>query len=256
MIFVGTSGYSYKDWYGKFYPLQLKKEEELSFYSKEFNFLELNYSFYRIPNPRNLEKMETLVPDSFKFALKLYRSFTHEQKFEQTFLDSLHGFSAKLSILLAQFPFSFKCTNDNRDYLLRLRDYFSPYDLSFEFRHDSWTQKEALVFIKKENLGWVAVDEPILKGLMPPIVLNSGKNGYVRFHGRNQRKWWNNDASHERYTYEYTKEELSEWLPRFNYLSNNFENTYVACNNHYNAGAVRSAKLIKELLEKDRLLVM
>ena len=254
MIYIGTSGYSYQDWQNVFYPENLKKEKQLEYYSKEFNFLELNYSFYRIPKATNLANMEKSVPDAFRFALKLHQNFTHERQFEPDFLQALTGFSGKLAVLLAQFPYSFKFNPDNQDYLLRLRDYFSGYPLVYEFRHNSWIELPALEFLKNEDLGLAAVDEPVLKGLLPPVVLNVGAAGYVRFHGRNQAKWWQNEAAHERYTYEYNKDELFEWLPRLKFLAKHFKKTYVAFNNHYNAGAVRSAKLLKELLQNDQML--
>jgi len=254
MLYLGTSGYSYQDWQNIFYPENLRKEKQLEYYSQEFNFVELNYSFYRIPSAVNLANMEKKVPYDFKFALKLHQSFTHERQFEESFLKALTGFSGKLAILLAQFPYSFKSNTANQDYLLRLRDYFTGYPLVFEFRHNSWIELSALDFLTKEDLGLVAVDEPVLKGLLPPVVLRAGAAGYIRFHGRNQAKWWQNEAAHERYTYEYNQDELFEWLPRLKYLAEHFKDTYVAFNNHYNAGAVRSARLLKELLKNDQML--
>ncbi|HHY18287.1 MAG TPA: DUF72 domain-containing protein [Firmicutes bacterium] len=256
MIYIGTSGYSYKDWTGKFYPQDLKKDDELIFYSNEFSFVEINYTFYRIPFAGNLANMAKKVPDNFKFALKLHQSFTHQREYDDSFREALKGCSEKFSVLLAQFPYSFKLTSENKDYLLRLREHFWGFSLSFEFRHDSWATLEAIEFIKKENLSFVAVDEPFLKGLLPPIVLASSSIGYARFHGRNKRKWWDNNASYERYTYEYSIDELNEWLPRLKFLASRCEKTYIAFNNHYNAGAVRAARLFKELLKKEGLLTI
>lgn len=254
VIYIGTSGYSYKDWNGKFYPKSLKSIDQLSFYSKEFNFLELNYTFYRIPEAKNLEKMALTVPDDFKFALKLHQSFTHEKTLDSSFVQALPGMNEKLVLLLAQFPYSFKCNDESKSYLLRLRDFFPKYQLTFEFRHNSWAKLEALDFVRDEDLNITSVDEPVLSGLLPPIVLDSGTVGYVRFHGRNHSKWWNNKASHERYTYEYSTDELGEWLPRLEYLETSFRESYVAFNNHYSAGAVRSARLLKELLKNNKIL--
>jgi uncharacterized protein YecE (DUF72 family) len=255
MLYLGTSGYSYKDWQGTYYPNDLKKGGELIYYSQEFNFLELNYTFYRIPTATNLANMEKKVPDDFQFAVKLHQSFTHDREYEPHFREALQGFQSKLIALLAQFPYSFKNTPENQDYLIRLRDHFIGYNVVYEFRHDSWANLESLEFIKKENLNIAAVDEPVLKGLLPPMVLNTGTIGYVRFHGRNSSKWWQGEAAHERYTYEYSPKELAEWLPRLEFLNKSFKKTYVAFNNHYNAGAVRSARMLRELLENDRLLV-
>ena len=62
MIYIGTSGYSYKDWTGNFYPKAMKSADQVKFYSQEFNFLEVNYTFYRVPEARSLEGMEKTFP--------------------------------------------------------------------------------------------------------------------------------------------------------------------------------------------------
>jgi uncharacterized protein YecE (DUF72 family) len=77
-ILIGTSGYSYKDWVGPFYPKGTDTSDYLSFYSKEFCFVELNFSYYKQPESFMLERMLKKVPTDFHFAIKAHRSITHE----------------------------------------------------------------------------------------------------------------------------------------------------------------------------------
>ena len=123
MIYIGTSGYSYKDWTGSFYPKAMKSADQLKFYSQEFNFLEVNYTFYRVPEARSLEGMAKNVPDDFKFALKLHQTFTHDTGFNKDFRKALPALGDKLVLLLAQFPYSFKFTDESKDHILRLAEF-------------------------------------------------------------------------------------------------------------------------------------
>ena len=77
-IFVGTSGYSYSDWVGPFYPEGTKQRDFLDVYTKAFRMVELNFSYYRQPEPSMLDRMIEVSPDGFLFAIKAYKSITHE----------------------------------------------------------------------------------------------------------------------------------------------------------------------------------
>jgi len=98
------------------------------------------------------------------------------------------------------------------------------------------------------NAAFACVDEPALRGLMPPIALATSNIGYVRFHGRNSEKWYSGD-SRERYDYFYTENELKEWLPRINDLSKIQKNVYFF-NNHSQAQAIKNARMMIRLLEQ------
>ena len=92
------------------------------------------------------------------------------------------------------------------------------------------------------------MDEPHLRGLVPPIAVATAPVAYVRFHGRNAKKWWHHDEAFERYSYEYKPEELEEWVPKIEKLEVAADNTFVFTNNHYNGAAVRTAEQLKGML--------
>ena len=126
-IYIGTSGYSYADWNGIFYPEGLKKTEELQFYSTHFNTVEINFTYYAIPNPRILDRMAARVQDDFSFAVKVHRSMTHTRDCSRddyrSYVEALEPLieSGKLGPLLMQFPWGFKFSQPNMGYLKSLK---------------------------------------------------------------------------------------------------------------------------------------
>jgi len=253
-IHVGTSGYSYDDWKGNWYPKSIASSKMLEFYAKRFPCVELNFSYYRIPTRKTTESMVRKTSDEFLFTLKAHQSFTHEREpGEEEFTAFRDGTaplaeSGKLGALLLQFPFSFKESPENRDYLLRLRDRFQPWPQVVEFRHRSWYAQEVFDLLKREEISLCCVDEPNLPGLLPRLAMATGPVGYVRFHGRNSAKWWKHEEAEERYDYNYTQNELSDWIPKIKDLANKATTTFVFFNNHVNGQAPSNAELLMALL--------
>jgi uncharacterized protein YecE (DUF72 family) len=195
-ILVGTSGYSFADWVGPFYPPGTPSGDFLGFYARHFNVVEVNSTYYGIPHPRVIEKMEKKTPDHFKFVVKLNQAMTHEGGKERAlyreFLAVLEPLKqvGKYDGLLAQFPWGFRRTAAALDHLKFLREMLPEEPLWVEFRNDSWVEPSVVPFLREQSLGYCAVDEPDLRGLMPRDVALTTDQGYVRFHGRNARNWW------------------------------------------------------------------
>ena len=258
MIRVGTSGFHYADWYGVFYPPDLDRQEMLTYYARHFDLVELDYTYYQMPNARSLAAMAAKTPPGFLFALKLYREFTHRPDLTGRELDRLAGEfkealaplreAGKLACLLAQFPWRFRPKAENTEYLAVLREVLADLPLVIEFRTADWVRKEIFDFLTDFNLGFCVVDEPRLPGLLPPVVRATSDLGYVRFHGRNAAKWWQHNAAGERYDYLYSEEELAEWVPRLRELERQTSSTFVFMNNCHAGHAVRNALLLKTML--------
>src|SRR5437660_12606963 len=258
MIYIGTSGYSYQDWKGPYYPENIKDNEMLPFYAKDFNATERNYTYYRMPAARTLAAMASKVPEGFVFTIKAPKELTHQSEEEGG--RSLENFTmfrqalqplvdeGKFGAVLAQFPNSFKPTPENRDYLSVFRDRMGDLPVVVEFRNAAWVTDETMELLRENNLGYCCVDEPHLKGLIPPIAVATAPIAYVRFHGRNAQKWWRHDEAYERYSYSYKPEELQEWVPKIEKLENTAKETFVFTNNHYQGQAVQTANQLKELL--------
>ncbi len=252
MIRIGTSGYSFENWKGHFYPEDIKKNEMLDFYVKHFDTVEINYTYYRIPEAHTFERMVERTPDNFEFAVKTHRTMTHErQNNEASFAAFKEGIQPlidanKLNGVLAQFPWAFKNTQANRLYLTKFKEQMTDYPLVVEFRHDSWILDAVFDWFSKLDISYCCVDEPRLKGLVPPVAVATNDLGYVRFHGRNEETWWGGDAS-ERYDYSYTQQELFEWLPKIKEVEKSTQKTVVFFNNCHNGQAANNAQLMLDL---------
>ncbi|HHV06862.1 MAG TPA: DUF72 domain-containing protein [Firmicutes bacterium] len=253
MILIATSGYYYNDWNGTFYPSGLPANRRLEFYADEFPFAEINATYYRQPAPSMFERMLTATPDDFRFVVKAYKGLTHERQDSSEFLTYLTGLrplveAGRLICVLAQFPYSFHNTKENRDYIECLRDRLAGLPVAVEFRNRNWFQSGTFELLSRHGLAYVAVDAPRLKGLIPPLAHATTNFSYVRFHGRNAHKWYQHEHSYQRYDYTYDKKELQEWVPKLKALEEATGTVYVTFNNHYQGKAVLAARDLAELL--------
>lgn len=256
-VLVGTSGFSYDDWKGHFYPEGIKKGDMLAYYAERFAAVEVNSTFYVIPGAASFESMARRTPEGFDFTIKAYKELTHNPDadpavFEQ-FAAALTPLkdAGKLGCVLAQYPWSFKKTAANMDKLRRLSDSFGDIPVVVEFRNSGWVGEDTLGLLKESRLGFCCVDEPRLKGLMPRAAVVTSPVGYVRFHGRNAAKWWQHEHAWERYDYLYSREELAEWLPQVEFVSSTAEKTYLFFNNHYKGQAAQNAAMFAEMLGEE-----
>jgi uncharacterized protein YecE (DUF72 family) len=195
-IIVGTSGYSFADWVGPFYPPGTRSADFLAYYAQRFDAVEVNSTFYGIPRPRVMELMEKKTPPGFRFVVKLNQDMTHRNSADpalyRDFLAVLEPLKRadKYDGLLAQFPWGFKRTDENRRHLDAMRDLLPGEPLFVEFRHDSWLTRDLEPALRERRIGFCAVDEPALDHLLPPITMLTAEDAYVRFHGRNRQNWW------------------------------------------------------------------
>ena len=259
MVYIGTSGYSYDDWVGPFYPSGMDKRDFLGFYAERFPAVEVNFTFYRIPTQRTLAAMSQKTGSDFKFVVKANQDMTHsavrhEEVFRQ-FAEALTPLidQGKFACLLAQFPHRFKPTRDTVAYLRHFREQLSDLPIVIEFRNRQWITEKAFDFLREEGLGFCCVDQPQYESLVPPIAEATSDIGYIRFHGRNYEKWWEHQEAWERYDYLYSREELSEWVGKTKQLAAETDQLYVFFNNHYAAQAVQNADLFRELLQAENI---
>jgi uncharacterized protein YecE (DUF72 family) len=154
---VGTSGYSYKEWKGSFYPEKLPDREMLKFYAEQFGTVEINYSFYRMPKESLLQQWAKIVPEGFRFSLKANQKITHIQRLrncEETLKRFLEIASVlqegdHLGPILVQLPPNFKFDKALLEDFLALRP--RAFALAFEARHASWYTEETYELLKKNN---------------------------------------------------------------------------------------------------------
>lgn len=255
-IRVGTSGFSYAEWKGPFYPKGLPPQGMLLYYARHFPAVELNATFYRIPSPRNMESLVNRAGPGFEFAVKAHQDITHSREglanALPAFRDAIRPLAeaGALACVLVQFPYSFRHTPANREHILRIKEGLPETPLVVEFRHRSWLQDPVFDLLRREALGFCCVDEPRLPGLLPPRAIATAPIGYVRFHGRNAAKWWHHGEAWERYDYLYSEAELRDWIPRIRGLAGITRQSYIFFNNHAGGQAVTNAQMLTRLLSE------
>ncbi len=221
-IRVGTSGYSFADWFGIVYPQGARQGDLLASYARLFDTVEINVTYYRVPGPQMFAGMLRKVPADFTFVLKLPKEMTHEREKLDEVVTPFSKAAAplidagQLGGLLAQFPWAFKPSLASMDHLRRLSDALAGIKapVNVEFRHASWYAEETYRALRELGLGFVNVDLPALPGLPPPTNVLTSDVAYYRLHGRNLKTWWARGEEGERYDYLYETGELEDWALR------------------------------------------
>lgn len=257
----GPSGWSYPDWEGPVYPAGAGRAfERLAFIAGQFDFVEVNTTFYRIPAVRlaaGWVQKTAGFPD-FRFWIKAYRGFSHAgltppENEVKLFLEALQPLneSGKLAGILLQFPYSFHCRRPQVDYLAALGDLFAGYRLALEFRHASWNRPE--LFEMLNGRGWVFcnIDQPQISANLPLTArLTSPEAVYFRLHGRNAAAWFAGAGRDARYDYLYPATELEEIANLIKGLADRVPRVYVAGNNHYRGQALLNLRQLKNILSQ------
>ena len=269
-IYVGTAGWSYKDWEGIVYPAQIKKSQHpVEYMARYFDMLEINTSFYGHIKPEWGKlwcRKARLANPNFLFTAKLNRAFTHSPiaVVESTSAETIHvgpdderlakaGFDSiaeenLLAAVLAQFPISFKNTDRNRDYLDSVIEKFRQYPLVVEVRHNSWTNEGTLRYFAQQHIAFCNIDQPLLGKAVTPSAQVTSPIGYVRLHGRNYEQWFDSDSGADRYNYLYTGPELEKWKQRIDAIAGRAQKTFVVTNNHFEGKAAVNALQLKNML--------
>jgi len=251
-IRIGTSGYSFEDWRGPFYPAKIDKGKMLDHYFRFFSTVEVNSIYYRIPHPAVTHNIVKKAPHGADFIFKVPQTFTHRrselEKDLAAFRESIKPAedSGRLSGLLAQFPYSFKYSTDALEYVGMVNEVVAPNKLFVEFRHNGWVNRPMYDYLKSKDIGYVCVDEPQLNGLLKPDSFATTATGYIRLHGRNAEKWWNGGPL--RYDYKYSETELEEWKQKIAKLAEKTERIYIFFNNCHLGQAAENARQMQDLL--------
>ncbi len=236
-LLIGTSGWSYNEWAGVFYPST--GTNKLSFYSKVYRTAEIDSTFYAYPSKGMVLGWSRYTPEGFVFSAKLPQTMTHEKRLELSkgvegdllrFLSLMKPLMAagKMGPLLIQLPPSFSYDSD----LGRLKDFLEvvPEDVRFavEFRHPSWLREEVWSLLRSRNVANTIVDEPLL----PPDTVVTADFAFVRWHGRGNRPWYN---------YRYSRSELAAWVPKVKEAMGQTKETFGYFNNHFRGFAVENS---------------
>ncbi len=239
--FIGTSGWHYDDWKGRFYPEKLPKAKWLEFYARHFSTLELNNSFYRLPSEEAFDRWYGASPPDFTFAVKVSRFITHIKRLKDcdealdNFMSRCQLLKEKLGPLLYQLPPGLH--RDDGVLAAFLEKLPRKLKHVIEFRHESWLVEEVYALLRRYHVGFCVFDMP---GLTAPL-LATADFAYIRFHGRDSL-----------YSSCYTDEELADWAGRIRNLATNLESAYIYFNNDIEGYALKNAVTIRDYLEKGK----
>jgi uncharacterized protein YecE (DUF72 family) len=252
-IKIGTSGYSFEDWRGNFYPAGIAKGKMLDHYQAYFNTVEINSTYYRIPHPAVMYNIAKKTKPEFEFIIKANQNLTHQRKYIEEpaaeFLESIRPVidRGQLKGILAQFPWSFKFSTGQLDYIKTCQELLQPHPLFVEFRNDSWMRRETYNTMKENGINYVSVDGPRLRGLLPPELITTGDTAYIRLHGRNSDHWWGGGSL--RYDYLYNETELQEWKEKLLRIKDKTKKAFIFFNNCHLGQAVKNARQMMRSLD-------
>ncbi len=154
-LYVGTSGYSYKEWKGTFYPEDLPQKQMLRYYGEHFTTVEINNTFYRMPNEALLEGWGAEVPENFKFVLKAPQQITHIKRLKETDGSVSHLFNVARRLGARLGPVLFQLPPNMKKDAARLRDFLAllpaEHRAAFEFRHQSWFDPEIFALLRERQ---------------------------------------------------------------------------------------------------------
>ncbi|MFC4874921.1 DUF72 domain-containing protein [Negadavirga shengliensis] len=236
---IGTSGWHYKHWIGTFYPEDTKEKDQLAYYVKHFNTVEINNPFYRIPSPKTFEKWKESVPADFLFSVKGNRHFTHlkklnaDQKVMDRFFSNVDKLGKKTGPVLFQLPPGWNInTGRLQSFLKRLP---SGHRYTFEFRNETWYDEEVYEVLTKYNCAFCIYE---LGGHHSPLQVTADFV-YIRLHGPGGK-----------YQGSYSEAKLKEWADRCREWQKESKEVYVYFDNDQSGYAAFNAKDLKEMVEK------
>ena len=264
-IYIGPAGWIYNDWEGIVYPVQREKKFDPLVYIAQFvNLVEINSSFYRPPVVKTALKWVERIKSQpeFLFTYKLWQVYTHnrgafpgegEEVAVKSGLDVLKTHN-RLGALLIQFPWSFKKTSENQDWLVRVITTFADYNPVVEVRHNSWNGKEFLCLLNDTGAAFANIDQPTIGQSIGLTAFSSERLSYLRLHGRNFKNWFSKEADvASRYDYLYRDDELSRIAATIEHMIDNSPKTFIVFNNHFRGQAVANALQMMHLLEGKRI---
>lgn len=238
-IYIGTSGWHYKHWVGRFYPEGTKESELLAYYLKFFKTVELNNSFYRLPSPQTFKNWKRSVPGDFVFAVKGSRFITHMKKLNverqsiSIFFQSVKQLKEKLGPILFQLPPKWNINEQRLAGFLRILPRNHRY--AFEFRNQTWYSENVYELLRKYNCSFCIYE---LEHHVSPLI-TTADFVYVRLHGPAGK-----------YAGSYTNAELKKWTKRCQQWQKQRKDVYVYFDNDQSGYAAFNAKTLQKLLSK------
>lgn len=238
-IRIGTSGWHYKHWVGKFYPDRFPGAKMLAYYYERFDSVEINNSFYMLPKIETLSCWREATPKNFEFAIKASRFLTHNKKLKEpenalnNFLPLGEALGKKLGPILFQLPPKWKINLERLEEFLEALPKFHRY--TFEFREPSWLIEDNYALLRKHNAAFCIYE---LAGFHSPIEITADWT-YIRLHGPGNK-----------YQGSYSDKVLRTWAERIVNWSDRLKGIYVYFDNDQAGYAAFNALALKRMVNE------
>ena len=230
-ILVGTSGYNYPEWKGTFYPAKLPAAKMLGYYAERLPAVEINYTFYRMPNAKTVAGWAEATPPEFRFVLKAPKRITHDSRLKFVdkplayFCETAAGLGPKLGPLLFQLPPNFKKDIDRLRYFLPLIP--AGVRCAFEFRHASWFSGDVYELLRGRNAALCIADT---EEATTALVVTADF-GYFRLRDEG-----------------YKKEDVERWAAKVKELGAGWNDAFVFFKHEESGIGAKLAEQFKELI--------
>jgi uncharacterized protein YecE (DUF72 family) len=243
-LFAGTSGWQYRHWKGSFYPEDLPSAQWLPYFAERFPTVEVNNTFYRLPERKTFESWRKATPDGFIVTVKASRFLTHNKRLKdpgpavEKLMDAARGLGDKLGPILLQLPPSFKAAPGRLEEALS--SFPKPQKVAVEFRHDSWYTPEVRRVLERFDAALCLVDR---KGKTLGPVWKTASWGYLRFH----------DGDGE--AFRYTKGRLQHWAHTLQDTFDRSDDLFVYFNNDMAGAAIEDCRKFEEVARDSNMAV-
>jgi uncharacterized protein YecE (DUF72 family) len=237
-IHIGTSGWHYKHWKGRFYPEGLKESDQLDYYIQQgFKTVEINNSFYHLPDVKTFQQWQKKVPEGFIFSVKASRYITHMKKLKDSsealtlFLERAKILRKNLGPILFQLPPGWKINVERLESFLKILP--KEYRYAFEFRNATWYNEKVYQLLHDHHCAFCIYE---LNHHLSPIAITTDFI-YIRLHGPG-----------EKYQGNYTDSALKKWSKQLKHWTGQGKEIFVYFDNDQNAYAAFNAKKLNELV--------
>lgn len=243
-LHIGTSGWSYKHWKTIFYPPEVKTSQWLEYYATQFDCVELNASFYRLPQEQTVKDWRKRTPDDFKFCFKLSRYITQLKKLNdvgeplQNFFDRFKPLRICAGPILIQLPPHFGFDAERTENFFKLLRRYRSYRFALEARHETWLAPAALDLLKKYRVAFVIAESG---GRFPYSEAVTTDFVYLRFHGPAAL-----------YASDYSSETLRKYATLVEHWLNQERDVWCFFNNDVHGYAVKNARELRALVKSTR----
>jgi uncharacterized protein YecE (DUF72 family) len=264
VVRLGTCSFADEGLLKAWYPRGVSTSKaRLAYYGERFDTVEVDSTYYHLPDPMVTARWAQRTPPEFVFHVKAHATMTHHEPAEQerAFADFRASIaplelSGKLRGILLQYHPRFVKSAQAKAELERVPALLDPLVPLIEFRHRSWLEEDeradTFSFLKRNRLAYVSVDAPRTRAsnVLPPVAAATHPVAYVRFHGRNAKTWnIRAEKSSQRFDWMYAEQELAEWVEELGRLSSEAGEVYALFNNNRDDFAPRSAGILRGLLD-------